>query len=127
MKDPKWRAAMNLEFDALLKNQTWELIPSYLAQNIVGCKWVFRIKRLTDGSVDWYKAHLVAKGFHQVPGVDCGETFNPVIIPTMVHTVLSLAVSKGWVLRQFDVQNAFLHGHLYEDVYMSQPPGFSHP
>ena len=127
MKDPKWRAAMNLEFDALLKNQTWELIPSYLAQNIVGCKWVFRIKRLTDGSVDWYKAHLVAKGFHQVPGVDYGETFSPMIKPTTVCTVLSLIVSKGWVLRQFDVQNAFLHGNLYGDFYMSQPQGFSHP
>ena len=127
MKDPKWRAIMNLEFDALLKNQTWELVPSHLAWNIVGCKWVFRIKRLADGSVERYKARLVAKGFHQVPGVDYGETFNPVIKPTTVRIVLSLAVSKGWVLRQFDVQNAFLHGNLYEDVYMSQPLRFSHP
>ena len=124
MKDPKWRAAMNLEFDALLKNQTWELVPSHLAQNIVGCKWVFQIRRPIDGSVDWYKACLVAKGFHQVPGVDYGETFSPMIKPTTVCTILSLVVSKGWVLRQFDVQNAFLHGNLYEDVYMSQPPGF---
>ena len=77
---------------------------------------MFRIKRLADGSFERYKARLVAKGFHQVPGVDYGETFSPVIKPTTVRIVLSLVVSKGWVLRQFDVQNAFLHGHLYEDV-----------
>ena len=88
---------------------------------------MFRIKRHVDGLIERYKVHLAAKGFHQVPSVDYGETFSPMIIPTMVHTVLSLVVSKGWVLRQFDVQNAFLHGHLYEDVYMSQPTGFSHP
>ena len=127
MKDPKWRVAMNLEFDALLKNQTWELVPSHVGRNIVGCKLVFQIKRLVDGSVEWYKARLVVKGFHQVPGVDYGETLSLVIKPTTVRTILSLAVSKGWVLHQFDVQNAFLHGNLYEDVYMSQPLGFSHP
>ena len=98
MKDPKWCVAMNLEFDALLKNQTWDLIPSHLALNIVGYKWVFRIKRLADGSIERYKACLVAKGFHQVLGVDYGETFSPVIKPTTVCTVLSLTVSKGWVL-----------------------------
>ena len=127
MKDPKWCVAMNLVFDALLKNQAWDLVPSHLAWNIIGCKWVFQIKRHADGSIERYKVRPMPKGFHQVPGVDCGETFNLVIIPTTVHTVLSLAVSKGWVLHQFDVQNAFLHGHLYEDVYMSQPSGFSHP
>ena len=87
---------------------------------------MFWIKRHADGLIERYKVRLVAKGFHQVPGVDYGETFSPMIIPTMVHTILSLVMSKGWVLRQFDVQNAFLHGHLYEDVYMSQPTGFSH-
>ena len=88
---------------------------------------MFQIKRLADGSFERYKARLVAEGFHQVPGVDYGETFSPVIKPTTVRIVLSLVVSKGWVLRQFDVQNAFLHGRLCEDVYMSQPSGFSHP
>lgn len=93
MKDPHWHAAMNLEFDALLNNQTWVLVPPHLARNIIGCKWVFWIKRHVDGSIEHYKALLVAKGFHQVPGVDFGETFNPVIKPTTVHTVLSLVVS----------------------------------
>jgi hypothetical protein len=55
---------MNLEFDALLKNQTWRLVPSTSAQNVIGCKWVFRLTRKADGSIERYKARLVKKGFH---------------------------------------------------------------
>ena len=90
---------MNVEFDALLKNQTWSLVPPSLNQNIVGCKWVFRIKRNADGSIKRYKACLVAKGFHQQPGVDYDETYNPVIKPTTVRTVLSVAISASWCVR----------------------------
>ena len=103
VKDPNWRAAMNLEFDALLKNQTWVLVPPHVARNPISCKWVFRIKQHADGSVEHYKACLEAKGFYQVPGMDFGETFSAIIKPTMVCTILSLAVSRGWVIRQFDV------------------------
>jgi hypothetical protein len=118
---------MNVEFDALLKNQTWSLVPPSSNQNIVGCKWVFRIKRNADGSIERYKARLVAKGFHQQPGVDYDETYSPVIKPTTVRTILSIAISAGWCVRQIDIQNAFLHGHLSEEVYMTQPPGYNHP
>ncbi|KAL6328776.1 hypothetical protein AAG906_003793 [Vitis piasezkii] len=124
LKDPKWRQAMSAEFDALLRNGTWDLVPSHPTQNLVGCKWIFRTKYLPNGSIDRYKARLVAKGFHQRPGIDYSETFSPVIKPTTVRLVLSLAVSQGWSLRQLDVNNAFLRGTLTEDVFMSQPPGF---
>uniref|UniRef100_A0A2N9EX91 Reverse transcriptase Ty1/copia-type domain-containing protein n=1 Tax=Fagus sylvatica TaxID=28930 RepID=A0A2N9EX91_FAGSY len=122
--DPKWRKAMSDECDALVKNGTWELVPPNSTQNIVGCKWIFRIKRNSDGSIDRFKARLVAKGFHQRPGVDYLDTFSPVVKPTTVRVVLSLAVSRGWSLRQLDVNNAFLQGHLSETVHMQQPPGF---
>ncbi|RVW63506.1 Retrovirus-related Pol polyprotein from transposon RE1 [Vitis vinifera] len=124
LTDPKWRQAMNDEFDALVRNGNWELVPSTFMQNLVGCKWVFRIKRLLDGSIDRYKAKLVAKGFHQRPSVDYHDTFSPVIKPTTIRFVLSLVVSKGWQLRHLDVNNVFLQGHLSEDVYMTQPPVF---
>uniref|UniRef100_A0A2N9GR01 Reverse transcriptase Ty1/copia-type domain-containing protein n=1 Tax=Fagus sylvatica TaxID=28930 RepID=A0A2N9GR01_FAGSY len=118
---------MNLEFDALLKNRTWNLVPSLPSQNLIGCKWVFRVKRHADGSIERFKARLVAKGFHQQPGIDYGETYSPVIKPTTVCAILSIAISAGWSIRQIDIQNAFLHGHLSEDVFMAQPPGFQHP
>jgi hypothetical protein len=127
MQHPCWRKAMNTEFDALLQNQTWTLVPPSEASNVVGCKWVFRLKRKADGSIDRYKARLVAKGFHQQPGLDYGETYSPVIKPTTVRLVLSLALCSGWPIHQIDIQNAFLHGTLTEVVYMTQPPGFIHP
>ena len=124
LKDPTWRQAMSAEYDALVRNGTWELVSPTGFVNLVGCKWIFRIKRHSNGSIDRFKARLVAKGFHQRPGVDYLETFSPVIKPTTVRLVLSIAVSNGWTLRQLDINNAFLQGHLSETVYMAQPPGF---
>jgi hypothetical protein len=118
---------MNEEFDALLQNGTWDLVPSSHTMNIIGCKWVFRIKRHADGSIERHKARLVAKCFHQQPGLDYGETFSPVVKPVTIRTVLSLAVARGWSIRQLDIKNAFLHGLLDEPVFMQQPPGFIHP
>ena len=83
---------MSEEFDAHVRNGTWELAPLNSVQNIVGCKWIFRIKRIPDGSMDRYKAWLVAKGFHQRPGLDYHDTFSPVVKPTTVRLVLSLSL-----------------------------------
>jgi len=124
LKDPQWRAAMAEEFTALVRNNTWQLVPAVPNQNVVGCKWVFRIKRRPDGSIDRYKTRLVAKGFHQRPGLDYTETFSPVVKPTTIRVVLKLALSNGWPIRQLDENNAFPHGTLEEEVYMDQPPGF---
>jgi histone deacetylase 1/2 len=122
--DDRWVHAMNTEYSALLKNNTWHLVPPPKGKNIIGCKWVYKVKRKADGSVDRYKARLVAKGYKQRYGLDYEDTFSPVVKAATIRLILSLAVSKGWSLRQLDVQNAFLHGVLEEEVYMHQPPGY---
>lgn len=123
-KSLEWRQAMADELAALHRNGTWTLVPPVPNANVVNCKWVYRLKTDENGKITRYKARLVAKGFHQQHGVDYHETFSPVIKPVTIRTVLSLAVTNKWPLRQLDIQTAFLHGDLEETVYMRQPPGF---
>ena len=118
---------MQAEYNALITTGTWSLIPSHPSQNVVGCKWVFRVKKNPDGTIDRHKARLVAKGFHQQAGVDFQETFSPVAKPVTIRILLTLVVQNNWFLNQLDISNAFLHGDLKEDVYMQQPPGFIDP
>ncbi|KAJ9551935.1 hypothetical protein OSB04_015980 [Centaurea solstitialis] len=124
IKDPNWRQAMNDEYSALISNGTWTLVPRPPGVNIVRSMWLFRHKFNADGSLSRYKARLVANGRSQQQGIDCDETFSPVVKPATIRIVLSIAVSRQWPLHQLDVKNAFLHGHLQETVYMHQPPGF---
>ncbi|GJZ94735.1 ribonuclease H-like domain-containing protein [Tanacetum coccineum] len=77
-----------------------------------------RHKFHADGSLSRYKARLVANGRMQQLGIDCDETFSPVVNLATIHTVLGLAVSRKWLIHQLDVNNAFLHGHLSKTVYM---------
>lgn len=123
-QDPQWRCAMDEEFQALIKNRTWHLVPRPPRCNLIDSKWVFKLKLRADGTVDRHKARLVAKGFKQRYGVDYDETFSPVVKHATIRLVLSIAISHGWCLRQLDIQNAFLHGILEEDVFMRQPPGY---
>ncbi|KAK1424826.1 hypothetical protein QVD17_20164 [Tagetes erecta] len=125
--DPNWKAAMAAEFSALMRNRTWSLVPRVPNSNVIGCKWVYKLKDDQHGALTRYKARLVAKGFKQQPGIDYHETFSPVIKSTTIRVVLSLAVAQKWQLRQLDVQNAFLHGDLNETLYLEQPPGFVDP
>ncbi|KAG8480777.1 hypothetical protein CXB51_025440 [Gossypium anomalum] len=107
MAIPSWKQAVNDELQALIRNRTWDLVSVPVNQSLVGCKWLFKIKRNSDGSVARNKVHLVAQGFSQAPGLDYHETFSPVV---KINTV--------------DVNNAFLNGDLVEDIYMKQPLGF---
>ncbi|MCO5593034.1 hypothetical protein L7F22_047039 [Adiantum nelumboides] len=124
----KWEQAMDEEMAALDVNETWKLVPLPDGKKSIGCKWVYKVKHNADGSISRYKATLVAKGYAQTYGIDYEETFSPVAKMAIVHTVIAVAASKGWLLHQMDVKNAFLHGDLQEEVYMEQPQGYEeHP
>jgi hypothetical protein len=93
LSDPNWRATMQAEYDALLANDTWSLVPLPPGINVVTGKWIHRHKLLADRSLDRYKARWVLQGFTQRPGMDYDETFSPIVKPATVRIVLSLALS----------------------------------
>ncbi|XP_022003631.1 uncharacterized mitochondrial protein AtMg00820-like [Helianthus annuus] len=118
LKNPKWIQAMHDELKALHANQTWTLVPRPASTNIIGSKWIYRIKYKSNGSIDPYKARLVAQGFTQIPGLDFSHTFSPVVTSSTIRVILSLATINKWSLRQLDVNNASLNGHLAETIFM---------
>ncbi|GJZ81597.1 ribonuclease H-like domain-containing protein [Tanacetum coccineum] len=118
LKDPNWRNAMYDEYNALVKNGTWLLVPRPAGVNMVCSIWLFKHKFHADGTLSRYKARLVANGSSQQLGVDFDETFSLIVKPATIRTVLSLVVSCQWPIHQLDVKNAFLNGDLFETVYM---------
>ncbi|WVZ52786.1 hypothetical protein U9M48_003808, partial [Paspalum notatum var. saurae] len=124
---PEWQLAMAEERAALERIGTWDLVltPSHVRP--ITCKWVYKVKTHSDGSLERYRARLVAHGFHQEHGHDYDETFVPVARMTTVRTLLAVAFVRESSISQLDVKNAFLNGELLEEVYMQPPPGYSVP
>jgi hypothetical protein len=118
---------MQEEYDALLANNTWDLVPRPSRANLVTRKWIFRHKFNVDGTLERYKTRWVLRGFTQRLEIDFSETFSPVVKPATVRTVLSITLSRHWPIHQLDVKNAFLYGTLSETVYCVQPAGFEDP
>jgi hypothetical protein len=109
LSSPHWKSAMADEYVALQRNKTWTLVPPQLGKNLIDCKWVYKVKYKIDGSIDRYKAHLIAKGFKQRLGIDYDDTFSLIVKSATIRLILSLVVLRGWVLHQLDVQNVSLH------------------
>nr|GEW22439.1 zinc finger, CCHC-type [Tanacetum cinerariifolium] len=124
LKDPSWCNAMYDEYNALVKNCTWILVPRPIDANLVRSMWLFKHKFHVGGTLSCYKARLVANGSSQELRVDFDETFSLIVKPATIRTVLSLVVSRQWPIHQLDVRCAFLNSDLSETMYMHQPPGF---
>ena len=111
--------------DSLSKNDTWTLVPRPNNVNIVSNRWVFKVKHKSDGSIDRYKARLVARGYTQTHGVDYDEVFSPVARMAAIRSLLALGNALDLEMHQMDVNTAFLNGKLEHEVYMEQPEGFT--
>ncbi|VVT54835.1 uncharacterized protein SAPINGB_P004286 [Magnusiomyces paraingens] len=119
-----WLEACVIEMSSLKRNGTWELVDLPPGRKAINSKWVFKVKRKADGSIERYKARLVCIGFSQVEGIDYTETFAPVVRYETVRIVLAIAAQFGFQVHHMDVETAFLNGDLKEDIYMRQPKGF---
>ena len=118
---------MKEELDALHKTGTWDLVDLPSRKIAIGCKWVYKIKTRSDGTIDRYKSRLVSRCFTQEYSIDYEETFAHVARLSSVRTLIAISTTHKWPLFQMDVKNAFLNGELSEEVYMKLPLGYSHP
>jgi hypothetical protein len=100
-----WQDAMTEEYQSILKNDVWDIVPRPEEKSVVTSKWIYKIKNATDGSIEKYKARFVDRGFSQVEGIDYDETFAPVARYTFICTIIALVASMGWKLHQMDVKS----------------------
>lgn len=127
LKDRVWRDAMLEELESHQRNNTWTLVPLPEGRKAIGSKWVYKEKRNEENQVVKHKARLVAQGYAQRSGVDVDDVFAPVTCQATFRTFLSVAAKNGMHVRHLDVKTAYLYGHLEEEVFMRQPPGFVVP
>ncbi|MFN9111482.1 MAG: reverse transcriptase domain-containing protein, partial [Bacteroidota bacterium] len=125
LASPGWKAAMQDELDSLDKHRTWKLVDASTVppNRVIPCKWVFKVKKNADGSIEKLKARVVAKGFRQIYGRDFTDTYAPVARASSVKLLFALAAAFGLTLSQYDVKTAYLYADLKEEIYMAPPPG----
>lgn len=99
------------------------MVPTPLNKKVVGCKCVYKVKYLVNGSLGKCKVCLVIKGYTQREGMDYHNTFSPIITMATVHTILALTTIKHRDIQKLDVNNAFLHSDIQYEVYMDLPKG----
>ena len=124
MYGKQWEKAIREEYDSIIKNRTWTLVPRPANRNIVSCKWVFKHKLDENGRIIRWKARLVARGFTQVYGMDYLDTFAPVAKMASLRILFAVAAEEDLEIQQMDVITAFLGGNLEEEIFMEQPEGF---
>jgi hypothetical protein len=122
-----WKMAINEEYQALMTNETWSVVPCPPDRVPIKCKWIFKFKPAANGQASRYRARLVACGYSQRPGIDYDETYAAVVTHDTLRTLMSIVAAEDLEMFQMDVQSAFLHGVLKEEIYMAQPEGLAIP
>src|SRR5713226_5381573 len=123
----QWEMACEQERKAFEGMGMYSVVPCLQGRKVVGSKWVFHIKHGPDGTIQKYKAQLVARGFMQVESIDYNKTFAPMTKLTSLRMILALANKHDLEVYQIDVKSAYLNGALKEEIYMAPPPGFNIP
>jgi hypothetical protein len=123
-KHQVWKDVMIEEYDSILKNDVWAVVPRPCGKLMVTSKWIYKINHTTDGSVEKFKARFVSRGFSQKEGIDYDDIFSLVSRYTSIRIIISLAAALGWKLHQMDVKTAFLNDEVEQEVYIEQPEGF---
>jgi hypothetical protein len=121
-----WLRAVAEELDSHKVNNTWTHVRTAKGQKVIGCKWVFKVKRDQDGNISRYKARLTAKGYSQTHGVDYNETFAPTVRFATMRIFFAITAAHNWTMSQLDVKTAYLIPKLTEDIYMKTPQGLTH-
>ncbi|GJW79895.1 retrovirus-related pol polyprotein from transposon TNT 1-94 [Tanacetum coccineum] len=121
---PYWKEAIQSEIDSIMHNNTWKLVDLPSGHKPISHKWIFKKKLRPNGTIEKYKASLVAKGYRQKKGQDFFDTYSPVTRITSIRTLIAIAAIHNLIIHQMDVKTAFLNGELYEEIYMQKPEGF---
>jgi hypothetical protein len=116
--------AMTEEYQSIMKNDVWEVVPRPKNKDVVSSKWIYKIKHGADGSIEKHKAIFVDRGFSQKEGIDYEEFFSLVARYTSIKTIISLATKMKWKLHQMDAKTNFLNGVIEEYIYIEKPQGF---
>ena len=114
VQEPTWVDAMVEEYNYIVKNSAWEIVPRLVDKSLVGSRWIYKVKQDDDGSVEKYKARFVARGFSQIKGIDYEENFAPIAWYSSIRTILALSKHMGWHIHQMDVNIVFLNGIIEE-------------
>ena len=124
VEKPFWVDAMVEEYEFIIKNSVWEVVPRPADKLVVGSRWIFKVKHAVDRSIENYNSIFVAKSFSQFEGIDYEETFSHVARYSSIRSILALVAHMGWKIHQMDVKTTFLNGVIEEEVYIKNPEGF---
>ena len=119
-----WQQVMEEEYKSLVENDTWELTLLPKDCQVIGSRWVYKIKQNGNGMIEQFKAHFIVKGYSQDYGVDYDETFLPVFKLTSLRILLAIGAMLNLEIHQMDVKTAFLNGDIDMELYIHQPQGY---